>query len=63
MYKTFYRKQAVNFEMNGKTYETDSETRSVLQGIVPTAKLSHDYSAVTAVMALGLETGRIVEVK
>jgi hypothetical protein len=50
------------FEMNGKAYRTDAQTLSVLRGIIPAAKRSGDYSAVTAVMALGLKTGCIVEV-
>lgn len=47
--------------MNGKTYTTDAETLNVLRSIIPAAKASGDYSAVAAVMELGLKTGRIVE--
>lgn len=49
------------FSMNGKTYETDEETLRVLQSIIPPAKAEDDFSAVAAVMELGLKTGRIVE--
>ena len=51
------------FEMNGKTYQTDTETLNVLRSIVPAAKRTEDASAVTAVMTMGLMSGRIVEVK
>ena len=49
------------FELNGKTYKTDDQTIKVLRSIVPDAKKVKDGSAVQAVMALGLLTGRIVE--
>lgn len=49
------------FGMNGKTYATDEETLRVLQSIIPPAKAEEDFSAVAAVMALGLKAGRIVE--
>ncbi len=48
------------FELNGEWYRTDLETLSVIRGIVPDARTSGDGSAVQAVIALGLETGRIV---
>jgi hypothetical protein len=51
------------FEMNSKTYKTDSETLNVLRQIVPAARKANDYTAIAAVMSLGLATGRIVEVK
>ena len=50
------------FTMNGTTYETDQETLEVLRSITPTAKETGDSLAVAAVMALGLKTGRIVEI-
>lgn len=54
---------SVIFEMNRKSYKTDEETLNVLRGIVSSAKKSNDMSAVIAVMALGLKTGRITEIK
>jgi len=51
-----------NFEMNGKTYATDKDTLEVLHSIIPQAKATGDYSAVTAIMGLGLKTGRIQEI-
>jgi len=51
-----------NFEMNGKTYRTDAETLALLNVIIPNAKAANDFSAVTAVMGMGLKTGRITEV-
>lgn len=56
-------KNTVTFEMNGKGYETDSETLNVLRSIVPAAHESGDSSAVMAVMILGEQTGRIKEIK
>lgn len=50
------------FEMNGKTYRTDAETLAVLRSIVPSAHATTDASAVAAVMVLGIQNGRIVEV-
>ena len=50
------------FEMNNKNYKTDAATLNVLRSIVPAGKKADDFSAVIAVMTLGLETGRIVEV-
>ena len=52
------------FEMDGKSYETDAETLSVLNGIVKSYRKggSQDNSAVAAMMALGMATGRIVEI-
>ena len=49
------------FEMNGKPYLSDTETLKVLQSLVPAAVAKDDYSAIAAVMQLGLVTGRIVE--
>jgi len=49
------------FELNGKSYSTDSETLSVLRSIMPTARETGDSSAVIAVMAIGEKTGRITE--
>lgn len=62
----FYKKgkiMSVIFEMNRKSYKTDEETLNVLRGIASSAKKSNDMSAVIAVMALGLKTGRITEIK
>ena len=50
------------FEMNGKVYTTDAETINVLRTIIPKAAETKDYSAVVAVMELGLRFGRIKEV-
>ncbi len=49
----------MTFTMNGKTYETDAQTSKVLFSIVPSAKETGDYSAVAAVMELGLKRGVI----
>src|ERR1041384_4346207 len=49
------------FTLNGKTYETDTETLEVLRGIMPSAKATGDSSAVIAVIELGLATKRIAE--
>jgi hypothetical protein len=49
----------VTFEMNGIGYTTDEETLNVLRSIIPQAKASNDFTAVSAVMTLGLQTGRI----
>lgn len=49
------------FELNGKWYTTDGETIEVLRSIIPAAKNSGDSTAVIAVMALGLKSGRIIE--
>lgn len=51
------------FELNGVTYEADADTLAALRSIMPAAKDSSDYSAVTAVMALGLKTGRIGRIR
>jgi hypothetical protein len=50
------------FTLNGKTYRSDAETQNVLRELIWSAKANKDSSAVQAVMALGLHTGRIVEV-
>ena len=52
---------AAKFELNGKKYSTDGETVKVLRSIMVSAKATGDSSAVIAVMALGLKTGRIIE--
>ena len=49
------------FEMSGKEYRTDKETLEILRSIVPAAKETGDTSAVAAIMAMGIKTGRIVE--
>lgn len=49
------------FTLNGKTFETDSETIKTLRSIIPSAKKTGDSSAVMAVMVLGQMTGRITE--
>ena len=51
--------KTVTFEMNGIGYKTDEETLNVLRSIIPQAKMSNDFTAVSVVMALGLQTGRI----
>ena len=51
----------MKFEMNGKTYKTDEETIKVLRSIIPSAKENQDFSAVAAVMILGLQSNRIAE--
>jgi len=50
------------FELNGNAYQTDSETLQVLRTLVPSAKATKDSSAVAAVLALGLHTGRITKI-
>ena len=49
------------FELNGKAYETDTETLEVLRSIIPAARTSGDGSAVQAVMAAGEMSGRIIQ--
>jgi hypothetical protein len=49
------------FEMNGRNYRTDIETLNVLRSVMPSAKSTGDSSAVMAILFLGLQTGRIVE--
>ena len=49
------------FEMNGKYYQTDEETLEVLRTLIPQAKLSQDFLAVSIVMTFGLKSGRIYE--
>jgi hypothetical protein len=51
------------FTLNGKTYQTDTETIKVLRSIMPSAKDTGDSSAVIAIITLGEMTGRIKEVK
>ncbi len=51
--------KTVTFEMNGVGYKTDEETLNVLRSIIPQAKMSNDFTAVSVVMTLGLQTGRI----
>jgi hypothetical protein len=53
----------VTFEMNGKGYRTDEQTLNVLRSIVPAAKETGDTSAVAVVMELGLQMGRIKEIR
>ena len=52
----------MNFEMNGKTYETDTETLELLRSTIPAAKATADFSAVTAIMELGLMAGIIKDI-
>ncbi len=47
------------FKLNGTTYRTDSETLQVLRSVMPSAKSTGDSSAVIAIVALGLQSGRI----
>lgn len=54
---------SANFEMNGKTYKTDEDTINVLREQIEIAKTSGDYSAVIAIMAIGIASETIVEVK
>ena len=49
------------FEMNERAYTTDIGTLMVLRSIIPSAKENNDFSAVTAVMTLGLQSGKIIE--
>ena len=49
------------FTMSGKTYSTDTSTVNAIRSILPSAKATGDYSAVTAIMVLGMQAGRIVE--
>lgn len=48
------------FTMNGQTYLTDQDTLGLLRESIPSARQTQDWSAVTAVMSLGLQGGRIV---
>lgn len=50
------------FEMNGKTFQTDTETLNLLRQVVPCAKIKNDTSAVQAIMFLGLQNYRIREI-
>ena len=50
------------FEMNGKAFQTDTETLNLLRQIIPCAKIKNDASAVQAVMNIGLQYGRIREI-
>ena len=56
-------KMKVTFEMNGKAYETTESMLNVLRSIVPEAKKTGDSTAVQYLMALGLQAGRISEIK
>jgi hypothetical protein len=47
------------FELNGKTYRTDTETVEMLRGLVEAAKATGDSTAVMAVLFLGIKAGRI----
>jgi hypothetical protein len=51
------------FEMNGKAYQTDTETGLLLRSIMKPARETNDFSAVFAIMHFGELTGRIVEVR
>jgi len=51
-----------SFEMNGKDYETDTDTLNLLRSLVPDAKKANDMSAVIAVMVLGEAGGRIRQI-
>jgi len=48
--------------MNGKGYETDRETLEVINSVIVSAKESGDFSAITAIMGLGLKTKRIIAI-
>ncbi|TVM02981.1 MAG: hypothetical protein CV087_07485 [Candidatus Brocadia sp. WS118] len=52
-----------NFELNGKTYETDEKTLEILEILIPRAKQTGDNSAVIAVLTLGEMAGKITEIK
>ena len=54
--------KTVTFEMNGIGYKTDEKTLNVLRSIIPQAKTSNDFTAVSVVMTLGLQTGRIEQI-
>ena len=53
-------KMNASFEINGTTYYTSPLVLKLIQSIMPAAKRSGDYSAVHAMLALGLATGQIV---
>ena len=50
------------FSLNGATFTTDPTTVRVLRSLIPAARAAGDSSAVIAVLALGLQTGRITHV-
>ena len=54
---------AMRFEIDGRSYMTDPATLAILreQVAIYRANGERDASAITAVMALGLETGAISE--
>jgi hypothetical protein len=52
--------QNLPFELCGVNYRTDHDTLSALRSIETDARRTGDSSAVAALMALGLRTGRIV---
>jgi hypothetical protein len=49
------------FILNGKTYSTDGDTVVLLEDVIHSARKTGDFSAVMAIMFLGLHTGRIIE--
>lgn len=51
----------VTFEMNGKGYKTDVETLDLLREQVSIGRKNDDFSAVAAMMTLGVMAGRIVQ--
>lgn len=52
----------VTFKANERVYQTSRSVWNVFLSILPDAEASADYSAVSALMALGVKTGQIVEV-
>lgn len=54
-----YDNLEAGFTLNGKSYSTDPETLALLRDAVRNAKRSRDSSAVQAIVALGLKSGRI----
>lgn len=47
------------FEMNSTTYTTDEKTLAAIRSVMPAAKKTGDFSAVQAIMFLGLKSGII----
>ena len=50
-----------SFQINGRSYQCDSEVLNVLRSVCPDAKATGDSTAVMAVMCLGEFVGRIRE--
>jgi hypothetical protein len=50
------------FTLNDKKYRADSESLRVLRGVMESAVLANDGTAVVAMIGLGLKTGRLSEV-